>query len=228
MNRKSIRNRIISIVLSIVMVVGAVPLPGLTLMARAEEIALPNSDNYTAHEDDVLTDFTHITSYVDADGEHDNVVATPLDNTMIALDEGTYVVDGNVEYSATVNFNGPVILILEDGASMSAPQIMIGDNAPLTIYGQSDGTGTLTVTNSNSDGIVSQSDITINGGTINATSIHSESKNITLNGGTITAGSIKSDTSRYSQGKSTITLGGATVKSGSYDSDFVIVSTGVV
>ena len=121
---------------------------------------------------------TVTTSYVDADGTlHKNVIAIPLDNTMTTLAAGTYVVNSDVAYTGSVSFNGPATLILGDGATMSVNQTVNGGNAlfvyadaPLTIYGQAEGTGTLTATAADMPGIFTQSNITISGGTIYASS----------------------------------------------------------
>lgn len=188
---------------------------------------------------------TVTTSYVDADGTlHENVLAIPLDGSepkdehdCVLLSAGTYYVgntnpDGvDASYICLV-FNGPATLILGDGATMSVNQtvsnaeaLFVGANAPLTIYGQTLGTGTLTVTNNGGlSGIRSSSDITINGGIIETTGsygIHSYS-NITLNGGTITATGI------MAEGTSTrITLGGATVTSNSYSAGSITIVDGM-
>lgn len=188
---------------------------------------------------------TVTTSYVDADGTlHENVLAIPLDGSepkdehdCVELSAGTYYVgntnpDGvDASYTCLV-FNGPATLILGDGATMSVNQtvsnaeaLFVGANAPLTIYGQTLGTGTLTVTNNGGlSGIRSSSDITINGGIIETTGsygIHSYS-NITLNGGTITATGI------MAEGTSTrITLGGATVTSSSYSAGSITIVDGM-
>ncbi len=193
---------------------------------------------------------TVTTSYVDADGTlHENVIAIPLDGSepadehdCVELSAGTYYVgntnpDGvDASYICLV-FNGPATLILGDGATMSVNQtvsnaeaLFVGANAPLTIYGQTLGTGTLTVTNNGGlSGIRSSSDITINGGIIETTGsygIHSYS-NITLNGGTITATGTTA-TGIMAEGTSTrITLGGATVTSNSYSAGSITIVDGM-
>ena len=190
------------------------------------------------------------TSYVDADGTlHENVIAIPLDGSepkdehgCVELSAGTYYVgntnpDGvDASYTCLV-FNGPATLILGDGATMSVDQtvsnaeaLFVSANAPLTIYGQTLGTGTLTVTNNGGlSGIRSSSDITINGGIIETTGsygIHSYS-NITLNGGTITATGTTA-TGIMAEGTSTrITLGGATVTSNSYSAGSITIVDGM-
>ena len=192
---------------------------------------------------------TVTTSYVDADGTEHTVQAIPLDGSepadehgSVLLSAGTYYVgntnpDGvDASYTCLV-FNGPATLILGDGATMSVSQtvsnaeaLFVRENAPLTIYGQTLGTGTLTVTNSGGfSGISSSSDITINGGIIETTGsygIHSYS-NITLNGGTITATGTTA-TGIMAEGTSTrITLGGATVTSNSYSAGSITIVDGM-
>ena len=179
------------------------------------------------------------TSYVEASGTlHENVIAIPLDNTMTTLAAGWYVVNENVDYTGTITLGGNVNLILGDGCTMSVNQtvsnaeaLFVSANAPLTIYGQTLGTGTLTVTNSGGfSGIRSSSDITINGGIIETTGsygIHSYS-DITLNGGTITATGTTA-TGIMAEGTSTrITLGGATVTSSSYSAGSITIVDGMV
>ena len=215
----------------------------------SDHVITPTNDVYSftmpASNVTVSATFTVTTSYVDANGTlHENVLAIPLDGSepadehdCVLLSAGTYYVgntnpDGvDASYTCLV-FNGPATLILGDGATMSVNQtvsnaeaLFVGANAPLTIYGQTLGTGTLTVTNNGGlSGIRSSSDITINGGIIETTGsygIHSYS-NITLNGGTITATGI------MAEGTSTrITLGGATVTSNSYSADIITIVDGM-
>ena len=111
------------------------------------------------------------------------------------LPGGWYVVQGEVKYSNQVKFSGDAHLILVDGAKMEIvtegrDEHGINANGNLTIYGQngqsdqSDQSGTLKVTATGS-GIYSRGNITIIGGTVEATGkngygIYSYSGDITL------------------------------------------------
>ena len=104
-----------------------------------------------------------------------------------------YVVRGeNVVYENQIACYGDLHIILTDGAKLTTQ----GTNAlqsagSIFIYGQSEGTGQLVATSQPAYGIYSQENITINGGTINATGgnfgISSFNGNVTINGGSVTA-----------------------------------------
>ena len=218
--------------------------PSATVLEKGDyTLTITGTDPYYGTREYHLSVLDGI-QYVDAAGVEHTVEAIPLDGSepkdeydCVLLSAGTYYVgntnpDGvDASYTCLV-FNGPATLILGDGATMSVDQtvsnaeaLFVSANAPLTIYGQTLGTGTLTVTNSGGlSGIRSSSDITINGGIIETTGsygIHSYS-NITLNGGTITATGI------MAEGTSTrITLGGATVTSNSYSAGSITIVDGM-
>jgi hypothetical protein len=108
--------------------------------------------------------------YLDENGEQQFCVEyIALDGTETELgieDEETwYVVNSDVSYT-NLGINGDVHLILVDGKTMSAQCESnfgaIMGYADLTIYGQSQGTGTLA-----SSGAIAAMDITMNGGTVN-------------------------------------------------------------
>ena len=140
-----------------------------------------------------LTDAPITTYYTDENGEMvDNVDAIPLDNTRTTLATGTYVVNENITFTTPVTLEGDVVLILADGCTMTIDDATgsdIGLNGKisngvfhgLTVYGQTEQTGTLVVTDASTTGI--GADATYNGGIINATSIGGT--NITINRGTI-------------------------------------------
>ena len=95
-------------------------------------------------------------SYIDADGNPQTELASPLDSATTSLETGWYIVKGNVAINSTVTVTGDVKLILADGCSLtvtgssnSAGIRVIGDNS-LTIYAQENGTGSLTATVSGS------------------------------------------------------------------------------
>ena len=83
--------------------------------------------------------------YIDEKGVEHIATAIPLDNTMMTLAAGTYVVNSDVTYTSTVTTTGTVTLILADGCTMSFDTdntfIYCPDN--LNIYGQVQGTGLL-------------------------------------------------------------------------------------
>lgn len=116
------------------------------------------------------------TSYVNAAGDTVYRDAIILDATSPNdLDNGWYVVTGEVEHAGRFNVAGnDVNIILEDGASLNAAAgIAVNEGNTLTIWGQSYNSGTLTATASSSGdaGIGSNSysscgTINIYGGTI--------------------------------------------------------------
>ena len=160
-------------------------------------------------------------SYIDADGTARNAVATSLsgsETTLGTANETTwYVASSDISFDHEVLIYGDVRLILADGITMTMTErdnnkgCISGYNHNLTIYGQSEGTGTLIATNKNSlalgvnnltinggritatsnyDAIIAGNNLTINGGVINATSqvqngIFSFGGNLTINGGLI-------------------------------------------
>ena len=114
-----------------------------------------------------------------------------------ANDEAWYVVlPGDVTISGTLSFNDKAVhLILCDGASLSATSNNnngISSEYGLTIYGQSQQSGTLSArSNGSNSGIyVYSGGFTVNGGNITATSKNScgiFADNVTINGGSVTA-----------------------------------------
>ena len=122
--------------------------------------------------------------------------------------DGWYIVRSSVEIGSRVTVTGDVHLILEDGCNLTVNKgIDVGKGNSLTIYGQRLGTGELTATGDrNNAGIGGGWDgaggkITINGGTVNATSNSyiygsgagigggnkGDGGTITINGGTVEA-----------------------------------------
>ena len=166
-------------------------------------------------------------TYIDADGTQKSHTAAMLTSDMDVseLSSGWYVVmnsntdpdnDGGVDvrYSSQFYCTGDCYLILCDGAEMAVSEsnkrAIWVNGGRLTIYGQTAGTGKLTVSSTTSEGI-SANNVTINGGVIdvNAQSggIYAQSS-ININGGQVTAISTGS-ISGLSVGSSynTITLG---------------------
>ena len=134
--------------------------------------------------------------YFDSNGEHEyETTATITENAITDLGNGWYVISGNYSSSQTLTFTGDVNLILADdadGTITGANGIVVYGN--LTIYGQSQGTGSLSVkaTGHGGDGIYASGSISIIGGIITATSdnqhgITNDSGDITIIGGKVTA-----------------------------------------
>ena len=134
--------------------------------------------------------------YIDGNGEHVyKTTATITENAITDLGNGWYVISGNYSSSQTLTFTGDVNLILADdadGTITGANGIVVYGN--LTIYGQSQGTGSLSVkaTGHEGDGIYASGSISIIGGIITATSdyhygITNDDGDITITGGKVTA-----------------------------------------
>ena len=143
---------------------------------------------------------TETVSYIDADGNAQTVTATVLTGNeepsqcgSIDLAAGWYVVKGNISYTKQIGYvtypSGTIHIILADGAQMSVDNgddaILLYDSYPLAIYGQSAGTGRLSVT-SDRNAITATGGITINGGIVSATSTGNGRPAISANNGAIT------------------------------------------
>lgn len=169
---------------------------------------------------------TETVSYIDADGNAQTVTATVLTGNeessqwgSIDLAAGWYVVKGDISYTNQINYinpTGTIHIILADGAQMSIEYngdaaISLNSYHPLAIYGQSAGTGRLSVT-SDQIAISAIGGITINGGIVSATStgygrpaISANKGAITINGGQVTA--TPGDNVKGISTEGTITLG---------------------
>ena len=112
------------------------------------------------------------------------------------LSAGWYVVSDSITLDRQIHFSGDAHLILCDGATMNISvnfiEALLADGN-LTLYGQSEGTGSLTVTSTDNNGWVSSiaaDHLTINGSTVTATGsgygIFTYYK-VTINGGTVNA-----------------------------------------
>ena len=152
-------------------------------------------------------------AYIDASGQEQtcDTYTTLSDETTWT---GWYVVDGTVEISGRVTASGDAHLILKDGATLTIPKgITVTEGNSLTIYGQSGGTGQLTIASPDQDYagigayVISSNNatntgtITINGGTITVDGpsgtgsggaaiggvYWGNTGTITINGGTVTA-----------------------------------------
>jgi len=144
---------------------------------------------------------TESVTYIDADGIEKTVTATVLTGSETGLASGWYVVKNSISYTNEIGWSTPIgtiNIILADGAEMTvnvsgAVAIQLTSYFPLAIYGQSAGTGRLTVT-CDHDAISASGGITINGGIVSATGtdsnscgIYADDAAITINGGQVTA-----------------------------------------
>jgi hypothetical protein len=200
-----------------------------------------NFDAAISSDIDVLAVWTANSSidYLDGNGVSHTLAAnayTALDSVTMptTLTSGWYVVDSNLTYNAAagrITVSGDVNLVIADGCLFSVQKgIAVNSGNSLTIYGQSGGTGTLSVANAQNncaaiggDSGYSCGTVTINGGIINATAYTNgagigggnggAAGNIVINGGTVTA------TGRNSAGigcacnasGGTVTINGGTV-----------------
>ena len=117
------------------------------------------------------------TPYIDADRNEQTADCTPLTSlsSSVGKSGGWYVVNGNVTIDGQLTFNDAAHLILADGCKLTVKNI---NTTNLTIYGQSQGTGTLiagawdlvtpAIGHADPVGTPSKVSITINGGCVNA------------------------------------------------------------
>jgi len=178
-------------------------------------------------------------NYIDADGSSKSVIAKSLLSGWTTLSAGWYVVNNNVTLGSRITCTGAVYLILADGKTLTASKgITVNSGNSLTIYGQSGQTGKLTTGTPNDfmAGIgggenQSSGNITINGGTVNATGGYNGAGigsgrygngSVTINGGTVnaTGGVDGSGIGGGNRGNGSVTINGGTVNAtgGSYGS----------
>ena len=169
--------------------------------------------------------------YTYIDENSNNVYSTDytvLDNTMTTISAGWYVVNSDVTFSGdlSTDADGEVNIILCDGATLTANNIEFNHSNRLYIYGQSQGTGTASI----SGGIEAANSLQIYGGIINVTGeITCPTGGVGIYGGNVTAagidvfrglnftgGTITAGTLQVSE-EGNITLAGATVKANSYN-----------
>lgn len=179
--------------------------------------------------------------YVDADGttkykgSHDlTFITTSTSGTInygdAANAEGWYCVNSDVDFDEKeISFNDQQVnIILCDGSTMSAKKTTQRpfkvNNGSLAIYGQTLGTGTLTVYSRDGHAIYAKGNIDFNGGTINSTSGYDigilADNNITIRRGKIMAkGGSRNDFYGFKAG-GTITLGCATTADRIYSTGY--------
>ena len=172
-------------------------------------------------------------SYIDAEGNTQQCTDyTILTGSETNLDGGWYVANGDIDYSSCIIMDGDVHLILADGAkvnlSEAKPLEEVNDltdvcsiyayPANLTIYGQTEGTGTI-----NAKGIVAvvEGNLTVNGGTLNATvAISIKAGAITTMGITINGGTIFAESPDFGIDADNITLGWSNASDRIYASSY--------
>ena len=142
--------------------------------------------NFTMPAADVTVTATllPVISYIDADGNEQSHMCTPITTSSTqygneANAEGWYCVNSDVNFTNNVTFNDQQVnIILCDGATMSGERFLHESHSmievnygSLAIYGQTHGTGTLSLNCTEKGSAISaNTNIDINGGTINATS----------------------------------------------------------
>ena len=154
----------------------------------------------------VLDQSTNPVAYIDENGVQQQCTSyTVVTNNLDFgnLPAGWYVVNDSITLNDGVYFSGDAHLILCDGATMNISCYdghALYTYGSLTLYGQSEGTGSLTATSYHTCGIDVYENLTINGGTVNATGdlsgifIEKASGYVTINGGTVTTNEIFSPT----------------------------------
>lgn len=180
-----------------------------------------NSFTMPAQDVTVTATLLPVISYIDADGNEQSHMCTPITTSSTqygnaANAEGWYCVNSDVNFTNNVTFNDQQVnIILCDGATMSGERylhesysVIEVNNGSLAIYGQTHGTGTLSLNCTEKGSAISaNTNIDINGGTINAASrsgIGIKANNaIIIRRGNITANSLFS----YGIKANTITLG---------------------
>ena len=180
----------------------------------------------TMPSEDVTVSAVISVLYIDADGNVQyctDFTVIKSSNHNVSYSGGWYLVTDDVtikgnNYNHALQFEGDTHLILCDGASLTASlalqrvqgrSYMVKVSGNLTIYGQSEGTGTLTTSNTiggrvvgnlntQISGIYSHGNMTINGGIVQASASDNSSENnytcgiktngnFTFNGGHVSA-----------------------------------------
>ena len=208
--------------------VGAGGLFGKTLTASAEK---PTGSNPGVEiGEDMIEREAAPVDYVDENGDTKTLEAgayTAITSDTKELNEGWYVVNDDVDINGQIAIKGDAKIVLCDGAKLTVTNndstttvngggdavYGIVSGAALSIYGQNEGTGELNA-NAVYDGIYVYGNITINGGTVNATTgksgITCQAGELTINGGTVNAKG--SNSGIYNNGgTAVITINGGTV-----------------
>ncbi len=172
--------------------------------------------------------------------QNDVTVLTGSETTLTA---GWYVVNGNVNYNSYLyteaNEGEDVNIILSDGATLTVVALTSNfeGRERLSIYGQSQGTGTANISRS----LMGCYSLTIYGGIINANILDCAQGGVGIYGGTVNAGIIKPYGGVYLTGGNVTVTGeieardqgfnidlcGATVKASSYNAARVCIQKGL-
>ena len=172
--------------------------------------------------------------------QNDVTVLTGSETTLTA---GWYVVIGNVNYNSYLyteaNEGEDVNIILSDGATLTVGELASNfkGRERLSIYGQSQGTGTANISRS----LMGCYSLTIYGGIINANILDCAQGGVGIYGGTVNAGSIEPYGGVYLMGGNVTVTGeieaadksynidlcGATVKASSYKAARVCIQKGL-
>ena len=150
--------------------------------------------------------------YIDENGDQQTTMALKLDGSETTLTPGWYVVQDDVDFTSTeelstaITLTGDVNLILADGAEMTVNNternghgIRFSGDYTLTIFGQSAGTGRLSLTcgawGNAIGGYNVVVNMVVNGGNIIATNTSDgnatiDVNNLTINRGTVSATSV--------------------------------------
>ena len=133
-------------------------------------------------------------AYLDENGEEQECASYTLVTNNLGFDNlsaGWYVVKNDIYINSSINFTGDVHLILCDNATLNInclDDALVVDGS-LTLYVQSEGTGSLTANSNGGNGMVVFENLTINGGTVTADGYYGDgilATNLTINGGTVT------------------------------------------
>ena len=117
-------------------------------------------------------------AYIDENGEEQECASYTLVTNNLGFDNlsaGWYVVKNDIYINSSINFTGDVHLILCDNATLNISCLddaLVVDGS-LTLYVQSEGTGSLTANSNGGNGIVVFENLTINGGTVTTNEIFS-------------------------------------------------------
>ena len=160
------------------------------------------------------TAWAYNVTYIDENGDEKTVydVIVLYGGGATTLNAGLYVVTQDITYTGTVTLANNVKIILMDGCTMnigtsesrlSGKGIYNNTTETLTIYGQTNGTGTLSVyTTGEYNYAIRATAITINGGRViadtngnNSDAIYSGGGSVTINGGKVTAHTVGSGAS---------------------------------
>ena len=163
-------------------------------------------------------------NYIDADGNEQTVTASVLDGELTELRDGWYVVDSTITIYDTLQLSGNVNIILADDRTMTINSdhndAISGSATNLAIYGQSKGTGKISLVTENMGGSgIVMGTLTINGGELSWNErlciygTDPAQEIFTLNAGRI----VKDDTSGDSHGTLDISSGKGSIKGGQVD-----------